>query len=185
MAHDPAIKLEAFNLYLLGNSAAQIAAELKRRHGDGAGTKTPSAKTVENWMSAGSPTWSEKRYVAEAAAQDAVTKDFVSAKSKLISGMVRLQAKLQERAERVLDNAGDADPENLTQEMYACANLTKTLDKMLDSKLAEDVRRKDAIDCLIEACRRIVPSWESLEVKILQEFQRLVNQKASPAVQQS
>jgi hypothetical protein len=159
-------------LYLLGNGPDAIARELKRRHPD---QKTPSSKTLETWRDCYS--WSEKRHAAERQAEDAVTKDFVSAKSKLLSGVLRIQQKQQERLERAYENAEDSDPQNLTQELYALVNVTRSVEKMLDSKLAEEARRKDAIDMLVEACRRIVPGWETLEPKIREEFTRLVNNR--------
>jgi hypothetical protein len=168
MAYSPEIRNEAFQLYLLGNGPDAIAKELRRRHGE---ADVPSAKTVEKWRDAHS--WSEKRYAAERAAEDAATRDFVTAKTKLVSGMMKIQQLQQERVARGYENADDAPPENLAQEVYALTNLTRSVEKMLDSKLAEEARRKDAVDCLIEACRRIVPGWESLEVKIRQEFEKL------------
>lgn len=174
MSYAPELKNEAFQLYLLGQNAQQIAKELKRRHA-GDGQQTPSAKTVEKWayVPVAGKTWSERRYEAEAAAQAAATKDFVSAKTRLMSGMLRIQSKLQERTERALDNAEDAEPENLTQEVYALANVTKSVERMLENQLAEEARRKDQIDCLIEAVRRVVPNFEDLQPHILAEFRKL------------
>lgn len=178
MAYAPEIRNEAFELYLLGHSPAAIAKELQRRHGD---QDTPSAKTIETWAyvpDAGGKTWSERRYEAEAAARDAVTRDFVGAKTKLLAGTLRIQSRLQERVERALDNADDAEPENLTQEVYALLNATKSVDKLLSDRLADEVRTKDAIDCLIEAVRRTVPDFDLLRPKVMAEFQRLANAKA-------
>ena len=114
-----------------------------------------------------------------------MTRDFVSAKSKLLSGTLRIQAKMQERAERALDNHADADPENLEQTIYALLNVTRSVDKMLDSSLASEARSKDATDCLIEAMRRKVPGFEQLEPSILAEFQRLYARKGEPVVGQA
>lgn len=172
MAHSPEIKTEAYQLFLLGNNAAQISKELKRRH---PGEESPSAKTIENWAYSGGETWSEKRYKAESEAREAATKDFVSQKSKLLAGTLRIQQKLQARAEDALETA-DA-PENIEQSIYALLNVTKSVDKMLSDSLAEEARRKDAIDCLIEAVRRTVPDFEILQPKIMAEFNRLVNAK--------
>jgi hypothetical protein len=175
MAHAPEIKTEAYELYLLGKSIGEIASELKRRH-PGDGQQTPTAKTLENWAysaDADGKTWSERRYAAEADAMDSVTKDFVSAKSKLLAGTLRIQAKLQARAEDALESAGE--PENIEQSIYALINVTKSVDKMLESRLADETRRHDAIDKLIEAVRRNVPDFDSLQPRIMADFQRLVN----------
>ena len=90
---------------------------------------------------------------------------------------MKIQAKLQERA---LAQVEDAEYGSFSQEVFAFINATKAVDKMLDSKLAEEARRADAIDCLIEAVRRIVPGFEKMQPKIMAEFKRLVNQKAQP-----
>jgi hypothetical protein len=176
MAYSPEIKTAAYELYLDGMSPGEIAAELKRRHPQ---ADTPSAKTVEKWayVPQDGQTWSERRYAAETAARDAVNKDFITSKSAILSGTIKLHQKLQERVLRAFENADDATPENLTQEVYALVNCTRTLDKMLDSKLAEEARQRDAIDCLIEAMRRTVPNWQELEPKINFEYQKLVNSK--------
>lgn len=174
MAHAPEIRTEAFELYLAGNSPGEIAAELKRRH---PATATPSAKTIEKWayVPVDGRTWSERRYEAERAARDAVTSDFVAGKTKLLSGLLALQAKLQERA---LLAAQDSDIGDASQEVYAYVNATRAAAKMLESDLAEQVRAKDAVDCLIEAVRRVVPHFEQYEVRIRHEFQRLSADKA-------
>lgn len=175
MAYDPAVRTEAYELYLLGNSPAEIAKELSRRHPE---QDTPSAKTLEKWAytPTDGKTWSERRYEAEASSMEAATSDFVSMRSSLVSGTLRIQQRLQERVERALDNADDAEVENLTQEVYALLNATKSVAKMLDNQLAEDARKRDAIDQLLEACRRIVPGWDNLQARVHQEFRRLTAQ---------
>jgi hypothetical protein len=181
MSHAPEIKTEAFSLYLLGNSPLEISKELKRRHADAA-ADMPSPKTIEKWAyipDADGKTWSDKRYDAEASARDVVTKDFVSTKSKILQRTLKLQELMQQRVERGFDNAEDVDPENLEQAVYALVNVTKSVDKMLDKSLAEEARRKDAVDCLVEAMRRTVPGFEELQPKIMAEFNRLVAEKTT------
>jgi hypothetical protein len=176
MSYAPELRTEAYELYLAGRAPDEIARELKRRHSD---AETPTAKTVEKWAYVHAPdgkTWSDKRYEAEAAARDAVTSNFVGAKGRLMTGLMDIQAKLQERVAKAVEGA-DTGP--LSQELYAYINATKSLTKMLDSRLAEEARAQDAVDLLVEAMRRVVPGFEMLEPKVKQEFQRLVAMKAA------
>jgi len=176
MAYTPEVRTEAFELYLLGNSPAAIAKELRRRH---PGADTPSAGTLERWAyvpDASGKTWSERRYDAERAAQEAVTTDFVAAKQKHLAGLLKLQGRLEARA---LDAAASAEQGNMSQEIYAYVNVTKATAKMLDVDLAEQARVKDAVDCLMEAIRRVVPKFDAAYgVKVRAEFERLVAAKA-------
>lgn len=177
MAFDPTIRTEAYELYLLGKSPAEISAELERRH---PGVNMPSAKTLENWAyvpDASGKTWSERRYEAEAEAMGAATASFIGAKGKLVEGMLRIMQLQQARVERTFQAEGDAPAANLSQELYALVNVTSKVEKMLDNRLAEEARHKDAIDHLIEACRQVVPDWEQLEPRILETFRRIVANK--------
>ncbi|MCE5279382.1 MAG: hypothetical protein ABFD92_02030 [Planctomycetaceae bacterium] len=171
MSYDPAIRTEAFELYLAGNSPGDIARELKRRH---VGKDVPSAKTIENWayVPKEGKTWSERRYEAEKASQDAVSTEYVSARSRVMADMLQLREKL---AGRVLRMVEDAEEGSLSQEVFAMINVSKFADNALDSRLAEETRKKDAIDCLMEAIRRTVPNFEKYEPAIKIEWQRLVN----------
>lgn len=174
MAFDPAMRTEAYELYLLGKGPGEIAAEMKRRHPD---TDTPSAKTLENWAyvpDASGQTWSERRYAAEAEAMGSATRNFIGAKGKLVEGMLRIMQLQQARVERGYEAEGDTPPANLSQEVYALVNVTSKVEKMLDSRLAEEARRKDAIDHLISACREVVPNWDTLEPRIRETFTKLV-----------
>lgn len=175
MAYDPAMRTEAFELYLLGDGPDRIARELRRRH---PGKKCPTAKTLESWAyvpDSEGLTWSERRAAAEAKSFADATSDFVSMREQLVAGQLRIQQKLQERVENALDDSEGAKVENVTQEIYALTNASKSLVRMLDQQLAEEVRKRDAIDALIEACRRIVPKWSDLETRIRQEFAKIVN----------
>jgi len=175
VSYAPELRTEAFELYLAGNSPAEIAAELARRH---AGQDVPTAKTIEKWayVPTDGKTWSERRYAAESAALADRTQNFIGAKVRIQAGLMELQAILLERA---LAQARDADPGSFSQEIFACVNATKTVLAMLDSSLAEEARQKDAIDALLEAVSRNVPGWETVEPRILADFRRLTAQRTA------
>jgi hypothetical protein len=177
MSHPPEIRALAFELYLAGRAPEAIAAELARRN---PGAEAPSAKTIEKWAyqrDGEAKTWSERRSEALSLAQAAVQKDFVSAKTRMIQGVLALQQKLEARA---LQAADAADIGNFSQECYAFLNATKSAGHLLDSDIAEQVRAKDAIDLLIEAVRRTVPGFaEQWEERVRLEFKRLVAEKES------
>jgi hypothetical protein len=173
VSYAPELRTEAFELYLAGRSPDEIARELTRRHPD---AEIPTAKTVEKWayVHQEGKTWSDRRYEAEAKARDEVTSDFVGAKGRILSGLMRLQQILQER---VLKQAEEAETGNFSQELYAYVNATRSLAKLLDVQLAGEARSKDAVDLLVEAMRRKVPGFEVLEPQVLEEFRRLVAAK--------
>jgi phosphoenolpyruvate carboxylase len=183
MAHSPEIKLAAFDLYLKGFSPPQIHAELKRRYPD---AELPSVKTIgDKWPyipDASGKTWSDLRSEAEVESRLALKGNYVSLKSKMLDGVVKIQRKLEERAAAALDQADTPTAENLTQEMYAFFNATRFTMKELSTDIAAEARNKDAMDVLVEALCRVVPNFESeFKVKVLEEFKRLMAAKAQPA----
>jgi hypothetical protein len=178
VSYPPEVKTEAYELYLAGRAPGEIARELARRHPD---RKSPSPKAVEAWAyerDGEGKTWSDRRYEAECAARDKVTTDFVGVRTRMLQGVLRLQEKLQERA---LNQAEATDPGSFSQEVFAYLNATKAASALLETRLAEETRQKDAIDCLIEAVRRVVPNFESLEGQVRVEFQKLVARREGAA----
>jgi hypothetical protein len=185
MAYSPDIRNEAFDLYLKGFSATQIHKELCRRHTD---AELPSVKTLgEKWpytADGNGKTWSELRDEANLAARDVLVKDFVSQKTKMLQGAIRIQQRLEERAALAIDQAATPDGENFVQEMYAYINATKFVNKELSADIASEARNKDAMDLLVEALHRMIPNFETeFKVKVLEEFKRLMAAKRPPGVE--
>ena len=178
MAYAPEIRTEAYELFIAGMSLSKIKASLEDNH-TGENIKLPSIKTLENWAytPVNGKTWSDRKLEAELAAQKKATQDVIGRKKLIADGLLKMQALLQDRVITSLEDTAGEVSENVTQDIYAYINASNTASKMLDNQLAEQVRRKDAVDCLLQACRRIVPGWEDLELRIKNEFDKLANQK--------
>lgn len=171
MAYPPDIRQAAYELFLRGHGPEGIARQLK---GIFAGKRTPSAKTLETWAyeaDGEGRTWTDRKAEAEAKAREIGTRRYANQQAKMMEGILKLQSTLMEQVTSLVESGTDFD--NVTQALYALVNVTKTAEKMTANKLAEEARRRDDIDHLMEALARVVPKWNEIKAEVLQEYRKL------------